>query len=354
MRLEDLGWNEWFREKWRESSLSEESPARVTAVHKDSYTVRDKEREIPAEICGKLQFEAVTSLDLPAVGDWVAVQYFNENTLAIIQSILPRKSLLKRKTAGKRIEFQPIATNIDTAFIVQSADFNFNLRRAERYLAMVLDSRIEPVFLLSKTDLVSREDLNHKISQFSHLNPDCSINAFSSQTGDGLEDLKKRLNPGQTYCLLGSSGVGKTTLINRLIGKDLYATSAVRAKDGRGRHATASRQMVFLERGGMIIDTPGMRELGSIGVEAGIDETFSDIFSLGLKCRYKDCTHTGEPGCFVLEAVNTGELDAKRYQNYLKIRKESRFHEMSYLEKRQRDKAFGKMVKTIKKIKNID
>lgn len=351
MKLEDLGFSDWFRERLGDSKSLDYSLARVIAVNKDNYIIRNEEAEVPAEVTGKMMYGAQSSLDLPTVGDWVFVQFFNENTFAIIHEILPKKSLLKRKVAGKKIEHQLIASNIDIAFIMQSVEFDFNLRRLERYLTMVNESNIQPVILLSKRDLISPEDLEKEIIAIKSMNSGYDIIAFSNKTGEGLEDIQKLLKRGKTYCLLGSSGVGKTTLINKLIGANMFATDAIREKDGKGRHVTARRQMVILEQGGLIIDTPGMRELGNIGVDTGLGKTFMDIVNLAQDCRFKNCAHMNEPGCAVTEAVKNGELPAKRYQNYLKIRKESEFHEMSYLEKRNKDKKFGKMVKSVMKDK---
>lgn len=351
MKLEDLGFDDWFRESWSHSLQPECSVVRVTAVNKDNYIIRNEETELPAETTGKLLYGARSSLDLPTVGDWVCVQYFNQNTLAIIHEILPRKSLLKRKVAGKKIEHQLIAANIDIAFIMQSVEFDFNVQRLERYLAMANENHIQPVILLSKRDLISSDDLEKETQAIKNTNPGYTTIAFSNKTGEGLENIQKLIKRGKTYCLLGSSGVGKTTLINKLIGENMFATDAVREKNGKGRHVTARRQLVILNQGGLIIDTPGMRELGNIGIDTGLGKTFLDIINLAQDCRFNNCTHGDEPGCAVTHAVKNGELSAKRYQNYLKIRKESKFHEMSYLEKRNRDKKFGKMVKSVMKDK---
>jgi len=349
LELKDLGFNNWFKEKLNGIQFLDDNLARIIAVNKDNYIIRNKEREVLANVTGKIIYGAESNLDSPTVGDWVYVQYFNENTFAIIHKILPRKSILKRKVAGKKIEYQLIASNIDIAFIVQSLDLNFNIPRLERYLIMVNESNIQPVILLSKRDLISPEILEQKILNIQSMNHTYKIIGFSNDTGEGLNEIKDLIKPGLTYCLLGSSGVGKTTLLNRLIGENIYATQTVREKDGRGRHVTARRQLTILSEGGLIIDNPGMRELGNIEVQAGLNETFSDIQKLSQTCHFKNCTHINEPGCSVLDAVKQGELIEEHYQNYLKLKKETEHYEMSYIEKRKKDKMFGKMCKEVMK-----
>jgi ribosome biogenesis GTPase len=281
------------------------------------------------------------------VGDWVVAQYFDDDSFAIVHEILPRKSILKRKTPGKKITFQLIAANIDTAFIVQSLDDNFNIRRLERYLVMIHDGFIEPVLLLSKSDLQEPVSIDKKIRTIHTIMPNLPILAFSNKTKAGLDQLIKRIMPGKTYCLLGSSGVGKTTLINSLFGESVFETRSVREKDSKGRHTTARRELIFLKNKAMIIDTPGMRELGNTGIQSAFDE----IDTLSKTCRYRDCSHVKEKGCAVLAALKAGRLSEDRYQSFLRIARESTYHEMSYLEKRKKDKAFGKLIKSVMKSK---
>ena len=351
MKLEDLGFTDWFRERAVESDLNDYGFARVTAVNKDNYVIRNEELELQAAVTGKILYAADSNLSYPTVGDWTRVQYFDENSFAVIHEVLPRKSLLKRKTAGKKIDYQLVAANIDIAFIVQSLGFNFNLRRLERYLIMANESTIQPVILLSKMDLVDKKDVEKSISAVQSLNQNYDVVAFSNETGDGLSEIEKLVEQGKTYCLLGSSGVGKTSLLNKLIGEDIFATAAVREKDGKGRHQTSRRQLTILKSGGLIIDTPGMRELGNIEIETGLTETFNDIVMLAQKCRFNNCAHTNEPGCSVLEAVENEEISEKRYQNYLRLCRELEYNKMSYLDKRKKDKQFGKMVKEVMKHK---
>lgn len=347
--LEQLGFDEWFQKESQPILQDGFSIARIIEVNKNNYKISNGSDEIYAELTGKYVFNATNSTDYPTIGDWVVVQCFDDNSLAIVHHILPRKSLLKRKDPGKEIAFQLIAANIDFAFIIQSADSNFNLNRLERYLVMIHESNIQPVIVLSKTDLVSADELSDIKKSIKRLYDKYLFLPISNITDDGIKALRKELKPRKTYCLLGSSGVGKTTLLNKLLGEHRFEVNEVREKDSRGKHTTTRRQLTQLETGSIFIDTPGMRELGNFAVDSGLVETFDDIISIISQCRFKDCTHTHEKGCAVIEAVEKGIIDEDRYNNFLKIQKESAYYDMSYLEKRKKDKIFGKMVKNYKK-----
>jgi ribosome biogenesis GTPase len=242
-----------------------------------------------------------------------------------------------------------VAANIDTAFIVQSCDIDFNPSRLDRYLVMATDGRVEPLVILTKTDLITQDELDQELATVRSATQ-AGVLALSNVTGAGFEAFRQTLSPGKTYCLLGSSGVGKTTLINRLIGEEAFATRAV-SSTGEGTHTTSRRQLIVLSQGAMLIDTPGMRELGLVGAEDGVEAGFEDFAALAADCRFADCSHEHEPGCAVRAAVEAGELPETRYANYLKLKKESEYHEMSYRDKRKRDKAFGRFIKSAKKRK---
>jgi ribosome biogenesis GTPase len=351
MNIEQLGFNKWFFDRIDPSKSIDHQIARVTTVNKDSYTINNGKGEVAAEVTGKLIFSADSPLDYPATGDWVLARYFDNDSFAIISEIIPRKSILKRKTSGKKIEFQLIATNIDTGLIVQSLDNDYNLRRLERYLAMVNQSDIQPVVLLSKSDLLPVNEIDKKVNEIHALNSDLRVLPFSNEDNTKLRPVKEFLAPRKTYCLLGSSGVGKSTLINNLLDEVRLKTHNVREKDGKGRHVTTRRQLMNLQNGAMIIDTPGMRELGNFAIDTGIHGTFDEIAALSNQCRYNDCSHTQEQGCAILAALKDGIISQDRYQNFMKLIKESAFYEMSYLEKRHKDKRFGKFVKSVMKDK---
>lgn len=350
MNLEDLGYSDWYRNSLRNSAKAESKVARIIAVDRDRYVIGSEFGSIPAQLTGKLSYCTDTTEDMPCVGDWVLVDYYDQNAHAIVHDILPRKTILRRRSSGARVDYQLIAANIDTAFIVQSCDVDYNLNRLDRYIVMTKDGGIESILLLTKSDLV--EDLILE-SMIEEVRREHSIEVIplSSTSGAGYDRFQDILEKGKTYCLIGSSGVGKSTILNKLIGKEEFATNTVREKSAKGRHTTTRRQLVILDSGALFVDTPGMRELGMIGFGVGIDESYADIAAIAERCRFADCTHTTERGCAVLLSVAEGELTAERFQSYMKLTKESKHYEMTYLEKRNKDKAFGKMVKNYMKSK---
>jgi ribosome biogenesis GTPase / thiamine phosphate phosphatase len=348
MQLSDPGFDSWFHRYAGDLRQEGRGVARISAVDRGSYLIRNQIREVPAELAGKFYFEVESPVDLPCVGDWVTVQYYNDDAAAIIHGVFPRKTFLRRKSAGEKVDFQMIAVNIDAAFIVQSCHFDFNVQRMDRYLVMAADGGVEPIVVLTKTDLITPEELERKLAAIRSSAITARVLALSNITGRGFDEFKQALVSGRTYCLLGSSGVGKTTLINRLIGQDAFGTKAV-SGTGEGVHTTARRQLIVLDQGSMLIDTPGMRELGLLGATDGVDQGFEDIVQLSLNCRYPNCGHTREPHCAVLAAVASGELGQDRYSSYMKLKKESEYHEMSYVDKRKKERAFGRFIKSAKK-----
>jgi len=350
MDLIKLGYDDWVASHAGVLLQDGQTLARVMTVERGAFLLQSEHGETASELSGKFHFDAEVRTDIPCVGDWVCIEQ-SSPTLAIIHAVLPRRTFLRRKTPGKTVDFQMIAANVDVVFIVQSCHYDFNIRRLERYLIAANEGGSKPILILTKTDLVTPEELEDMIAQIREAGISTPLLPISNETGDGLELFRGTLSPGQTFCLLGSSGVGKSTLINRLTGNEDLETRAV-SETGEGAHTTTRRQLMLLEGGAMLIDTPGMRELGLIGASEAVEDSFSNIRDLVLTCRFSDCTHTQEPGCAIRKALKAGELDADQFQSYLKLKKETDFNDLSYIDKRKKDKNFGKLIKNVMKHKN--
>jgi len=350
MKLEDLGYNA-SSDKFRKERINDSfDVGRVISEHKDRYIVKTENTEFEAELIGNLRFTAESRYDFPAVGDWVSISEYDENK-ALIHSIYPRHSIIERQAVGKSAQIQIIATNIDYGLIVQSVNRDFNINRLERYLTICNTSKVKPIIILSKIDLIDEPILDRFINEIKERIKDVSVIAISNQSRVGLNELKAIIKKGKTYCLLGSSGVGKSTLLNQLSGKALMNTGSISVSIDRGKHITSHRELIILENGGILIDNPGMREVGIADSTDGLEITFEKIVEQSKDCRFKDCTHMTEIDCAVIKAVENGEIDNLSYENYLKMEKEKEHFESTVTEKRKKDKDFGRMVKNYKKDK---
>ncbi|WIG95984.1 ribosome small subunit-dependent GTPase A [Myxococcus sp. SDU36] len=326
MSLETLGWGPAFEHAF--SSLVSQSPlslvpGRVVRQHRGLLTVQTDTRTLLARTAGRLLHQAPGVESLPAIGDWVALQLPDGEGEALLHAVLPRASVLTRREAGSERDGQLIAANLDIVFLVAGLDGNFNPRRIERALALAWASGAAPVVVLTKADL--RPDADSLVAEVEALAPGVPVLALSSWTGDGIESLRVQLPAGKTGALLGSSGVGKSTLVNRLLGEARLVTQAVRAEDDKGRHTTTHRELFVLPGGGLLIDGPGMRELGLWGEDDGVGQTFTDILELAAGCRFTDCQHQQEPGCAVRAAVSSGALPEARLASYERLRREQAF-----------------------------
>ncbi len=348
MTLEDLGYSEYFEDFRRDQVLDSFGVGRVISEHKERYVVKTVENEFDAEIIGNLRFSAHNRMDFPAVGDWVAISEYDDKKV-LIHCVFPRMTIIERQAVGKQTEKQIIATNIDFAFILQAVDRDFNINRIERYLTICNASNVKPIIILNKIDLISDDDLLMLILKVEERVKQIPVIALSNETKEGIEKLREWIVKGKTYCLLGSSGVGKSTLLNNLSGKHVMKTNTISSSTSKGRHITSHRELIVLENGGIIIDNPGMREVGIASSTGGLEITFETIIKLSNDCKFKDCTHTSEIDCAVLAAVDRGEIDENSYENYLKMEKEKEHFESTVAEKRKKDKDFGKMIKQYKK-----
>lgn len=346
MTFQDLGYTDKFEQYRKEHELDAFAIGRVILEHKDRYVVKTPTQEFDAELIGNLRFTAESRYDLPAVGDWVAYKEYDQDK-ALIHAVLPRQSCIERKAVGKSGQVQLIATNIDFGLIVQAVDRDFNLNRLERYLTICNASGVQPIIVLSKIDLISAADVDIIIKQIKERIQGVPIVKVSSESV-GYKQLAAIMEKGKTYCLLGSSGVGKSTLINGLLGKEVMETAAISDAVNKGKHTTSHRELIVLENGGIIIDNPGMRELGITDAAAGLEITFETILEYAKHCKFKDCTHVHEKGCAILAAVANGQINARAYANFRKMEKEKMHFEADAKERKQKDKDFGKMVKKIK------
>lgn len=344
--LARLGWNEWFEE--RVKCEPADTIARVAAVDRDLLLLVNQAGTFRAKLAGSYLYRHRLSQELPCVGDWVCVEKHPTDDFGLVHMLLERRTALRRKSAGDSVEYQMIAANMDCVIIVQSCHFDFNIKRLERYLVMVRDGGADPRILLTKTDLVEPQVLASQLSELRAAGVTAPVLTLSNVTREGIDELKRTLRPSKTYCFVGSSGVGKSTLINQLVGREKLPTKGV-SGTGEGRHTTVRRELIILENGALVIDNPGMREFGILGADSGLGGSFPDIIGFASGCRFGNCSHTGEPGCAVLEAINSGALTQEHYDHYIKLREESEFHQMSYVEKRKKDRDFGRYIKSAKK-----
>ena len=329
MRLEDLGWNPFFASQFSRADQSPLVPARVTEESKGLYRVRNQNGEYLAEVSGRLRHHTGDPAALPAVGDWVLVAPRAAENRARIDRVLDRSTKLSRKVAGRAFREQVVGANLDLVFVTSALNRDFNPRRIERYLSIVWESGARPIILLNKSDLCTPKEAAALAWEVESVAPGvpvllgCALDSGHS----GLDAIRSHIAPAETAAFIGSSGVGKSTLINALLGAAALATQPVRESDDRGRHTTTSRQMLFLPGGQIVIDTPGMRELQLWNSADGVAQTFDDITALAADCKFRDCTHTGEPGCAVEAAIASGALDPARLDNLRKLEAELAFQQ---------------------------
>ena len=317
------GWNDYFVAVWKDRERGKTLPARVIAQGRGGWRVAGDFGECPGEAAGKLRLAAEEGADWPAVGDWVVAELRDQGSAAQIHEVLPRRSRFVRKMAGKKIAEQVIAANVDVAFVVSALDSDFNPRRVERYLTQCWESGAKPVIVFNKADVC--EAPQEKIENMERIAMGVPVCAVSAKTGQGFDPLEKYLTPGQTVVLLGSSGVGKSTIVNRLMQRAIQEVQEVRASDSRGRHTTTAREIFALPRGALLMDTPGLRELQLWDADEGVSQTFADIETLAARCRFGNCRHDNEPACAVRAAIDAGAVDKDRLENWRKLQRELEF-----------------------------
>jgi ribosome biogenesis GTPase / thiamine phosphate phosphatase len=342
-QLEQFGWNTFHQENFNKYQNTDLFAGRVLSIRGFKYYLITETGELEAELSGKLLYSNDTE-DLPKVGDWVS--YLDYGETGYIIDVMPRTNMLARKTPGNRNEKQVLAANVDYAFIVQGLDRDFNIMRLERYLTQVITCHVTPVVILNKADLV--EDTTPYQEQVLKLKRDVQTIFCSTMTGLGIYDLKNSLQARKTYLMIGSSGVGKSSLMNKLIDKRLQKTSSTSDANNKGRHTTTTRDLILLDNGSLLIDTPGMREFGLTEGDETSEAMFPVINEFSKQCRYNDCKHINESGCGVLRGVEQGEIDIRIYESYVKLLKEQKRFEVNAEDKKRLNKQFGKMTKEAK------
>lgn len=350
MKLEDLGYTKELEAYRQSNNLSGFDVGRVITEHKDRYDVRSADGVLDCELIGNLRFNAESRKDLPSVGDWVAISSYDEGK-ALIHSIYPRHSIIERQGVGRTSNTQIIATNIDFGLIVLSVNRDFNVNRVERYMTLCNAAKITPVILLTKIDLIGEEECVERLDQLKNRIKGIKILAMSNLTQAGLEQIRTLIQNGKTYCLLGSSGVGKSSLLNNLLGATRMDTGEISERIDRGKHVTSHRELIVLENGGIIIDNPGMREVGITSSAEGLEITFDGIVNLSEQCKFNDCSHINEKGCAILAALESGDLDEESYANFQRMERERIHFESTIHEKRRKEKDMSKMIRNVLKNK---
>lgn len=348
INLDHYGFDPFFNEEFQKFQASGFEPGRITAEDKQRYRVITEHGEIPGEVTGRFLYEAENSSFFPKTGDWVTIMYFADEHKCIIHNVLKRRSHFSRGKSGQGIGTQVIAANIDYVFIVQSFNSDLSINRFERYTVMAEEGNCIPVIILNKNDLI--ENPADALIKVKNRINDVPVFSVSCETGDGFDDLKSFIQSGKTYTLTGSSGVGKSSIINHLMMGNVQKVSDIRLSDDKGRHTTTRRELFLLPDGGILIDTPGMREFALAENNVSSTDVFGDISEFAAECRYKDCTHIQEDGCAVRDAVQQGIIRKEHYDNYLRLRKESEYYDSLidkniYLERKKKEKRLHREIK---------
>jgi ribosome biogenesis GTPase len=351
--LKNLGWNSIFDDFIIEKNIKDLIPGRVTNQNGKHYKIMTQEGEQNAILSNSFINSIKNKSEIPAVGDWVGLKKNIDINTCYLQILFPRINRLSRKVAGKKSEEQIIASNIDVAFIITSIDQDFNIRRLERYLSMVYEINADPVIILNKID--KSNEIKKYLKETENLSKNVPIIAISAKEGLNIKEVTKYIKIGKTIVLIGSSGVGKSTLINQLLGYSRQAVGEIRKSDGKGRHVTSSRELIMLPDGGMLIDNPGIREIQLWSTGKGISKTFQDIEELSRLCKFRDCHHEQEPGCAVKKAVADGKLTIERLNSYKKLIREYEYSQTRHniYEKRKKDKQLGKMYRKVHDIMKL-